>query len=150
MRRLLLVSSLLILALVGCKKPEEAFIGKWKVKSGASALAQGAAKQSIEMIEGSTVEMTTDKVFSWKVKFGGMEVPFTGKWALSGDKVVVNLETIQGQPLGTVSQMIVDPKQKKDFDNLTKPFTFSKGDANEIKMQSTIPNAPTYLLEKVN
>jgi hypothetical protein len=147
MRKLVIPVALTALVLVGCKKPEESFIGTWTIKSGASDVLTGPAKNQMKMLEGSTVELTKEKGFRWKVKFGGIEVPMAGKWTLNGDKATATIETLQGQPLENTIKMLPDGPQKQGLENLTKPLNFTK-DGEGLKMQSSTAGAPTFLLEK--
>ncbi len=150
MQKVVIASSVLLLAIVGCGKPEENFIGSWKLKPGASELIKDATqKQQLKMVEGSVFEISKEKTFTWKVQFAGMEVPMVGKWVMEGDKLKATIETLQGQPLDSVITMVPDAAQKKNLANLKQPLVFTKGDGKEIKMQSTLPNAPTFVLEKV-
>ncbi|PMY53890.1 hypothetical protein, partial [Pseudomonas sp. FW305-25] len=77
-----------------------------------------------------------------------MDIPLAGKWTIEGDKVTAKFETIQGQPLDTVSAMIPDAKQKAAFDNLKQPIDFTKGDGDTIKFKSHAAGATEFTLVK--
>ncbi len=147
MRKVLFAIGIAALVSVACKGAPS-YTGKWKMKPGLAAVLKDDQKQVAGMFEGSTIEITKEKAFIWTIPYGGMQVPISGTWSESGDKLNVKLDTIQGQPLSTVSAAMPAGPQKKNFDNLLQPMIISPGENGEIKMQSTIPNAPTFVLLK--